>query len=734
MVAGGLPKFQALLDDGTGTFPYDVTSYVRLKAGVSFRRGRGDELSEVEAGDSSIVFDNSDGRFTLGSTVIATPSPILGDRRVRFRVELVSNTSFETDVSGYTGSNATLARSTAQAHSGAASMALTAVTAASMLAVDSGSGVGAIPVQGGVTYPVEAYGRAATVGRAAVLKMDWWDTAGAFISTTTGTPAVDTTTGWTYLSELFTAPANAAFARRQYAVTSPALGEVHYVDDFRFGWNRFTHHVQNWPVEWPSGDDQFALAGVSGTDVQAKADRQPLKSIIQQEYQAESTLTAMYSMGEPSGAMSAGDTSGNQAPPMTGTGYAFGTATGPTTDALTAVTLTNGYLNTQLAATPAALEVWFSSTQVDAVTSHTLLSTASTIGSPDSGLVVVNGHLTFNKVGDAGLIADGLWHHVRWQGTTVYLDNVLTGLVASAPTGPAVNLGGAANASTISASYAHLAAYSSPLSVARGTAHYQAGSASALVESGTARITRLAGYANLPLGTLDTSLTNVGFTDITGQGDWSAIQDVADAELGVVFIDGSGNVTFHNRNRAVSKLAPDVTIDANFLTEGTSFIVDMQGVLNYFDTVAVGTSATQTVRNITSEVTNNHGRYATSKTYLVQTDQEALDRANWIVSTHAEPLPRVGSLALDLLSMTAAQQQQMLSLEVNSWVRITGLPGQTPGGTSADFTVQGIADALSTDGWTLTLNAANRAVASPTPWILGDATYGVLGTTTRLYV
>jgi len=357
MVAGGLPKFQALLDDGTGTFPYDVTSYVRLKAGVSFRRGRGDELSEVEAGDSSIVFDNSDGRFTLGSTVIATPSPIVGDRRVRFRVELVANTTFETDVSGYSGSNATLARSTAQARSGAASMSLTAVTAASMLAVDSGSGTGGIPVTGGVTYPVEAYVRAATVGRSVVLKMDWWDAAGVFISTTTGTATLDTTTGWTLLSELFVAPSNAAFARRQYAVVSPGLGEVHYIDDWRFGWNRFTHHVQNWPVEWPSGDDQFAVAGVSGSDVQAKADRQPLKSIIQQEYQAESTLTGLFTMGEPSGAMSAGDTSGNQAPPMTGIGYAFGTATGPPTDSLTAVTLTNGYLNTMLAATPAALEM-----------------------------------------------------------------------------------------------------------------------------------------------------------------------------------------------------------------------------------------------------------------------------------------------------------------------------------------------------------------------------------------
>ena len=252
-------------------------------------------------------------------------------------------------------------------------------------------------------------------------------------------------------------------------------------------------------------------------------------------------------------------------------------------------------------------------------------------------------------------------------------------------------------------------------------------------------MTRLAGYANLPVGTLDTSLTNVAFTDITGKAAAEAIRDVADAEFGLAFFDGSGNLTFHNRNRAIAKTTPDTTIDANFLAEGTQFIVDMQGVINYFEVTAEGTKVKQLVRDTVSEYGDathpKHGRYPSPKSsYLVQTDAEALDRANWLVSTHSQPAPRIGSLVIDVLTMTADQQTAMLSLEPNSWLRVIGLPGQTPGSTIADFIVQGWAEAVNAGEWTLTINAANKAVAAPTPWILGHATYGVLGSTTRLYV
>lgn len=570
----GLPTVQVLLDDGTGTFPYDVTTKTRLVEGYSMKRGRQDEMSSPTNGDFDLVFDNTDGRFTLGSTIIASPSPIKIDAQIR--VKLTAN-----------------------------------------------------------------------------------------------------------------------------AVTV----------------NRFTQFVQNWPVQWPRGGSEFAVSLPAGTDAQAKAEGRTLRSVIEEEILADGPV-AYYTLGEPEGATSAGDTSGSQAPALTmvgsGTDVVFGTATGPGTDGLTAATFAAGKrLDAVLSATPTALEAWFSTSTIDG-------SDRGIIGTGTNGITVTSGNLTFNGSGSGGAVADGLVHHIVWQGTSVYLDDVLTGLAATAPGDAHLVVG-----SAFIGSIAHVAADGSTLSAARRTAHYQAGSTGFAGESGTARLTRLAGYANMPVGTLDASLTNVAFTDFTGRSAWDAIQEVADAEMGIAFIDGSGNLVFHNRNRVLAKSSPDVTVDANFLSPGTGFEYDMQGVLNYFEATATPAGSTQLAWDQNSEVTNKHGRYSKSKSYLVQTDQEALDRANWIVATHSEPATRVGSLVLDVLTMTAAQQAAMLTVEPSTWLRITGLPGQTPGGTTADFIVQGIAESLDAGEWTITLNAANKTALYPSVWILGTSALGV---------
>ena len=730
-----LPTLQLLLDNGTGTFPHDITSKVMVAdgRGYSFDRGRQDWQGGVTAGSLSLTLDNSDGRFTPGSTIIATPSPIRVDQQIRLLESLVANTTFETDVSGYTGSNATLARSTAQAHSGAASMSITATTAATALAVDSGSGVGGIPVTGGATYPFKAWTRAATTARLTQIRVDWWDAAGVFISTTLGTSTSDTTTGWTALSETFVAPSNAAYARRQLLVINPAAGEVHYVDDFEFWTRRSTGSVKSWPVAWPATVPTFSLVTITATDAQARAERRILRSIIEEEVRLDSP-SADYTLGEPAGATSAYDSSGNQAPPLTmtgtGTDVVFGNATGPGTDGLTAATFAGGRrLQATLASTPVLLECWFATTTNDAV-DRTLLGTKTV-----AGPAVTNGNLTFAGSGSAGAVADGLEHHVAWTGTSVYLDGVLTGLGATAPGDATLVVGQA-----FIGSMAHVAAYAVAPSAARIAAHYQSGTTGFAGESGSARLTRLAGYAGIPLGTLDTSLTNVAFVDITGTSAWEAIQQVADAELGLVYVDGSGNLTFHNRNRVVAKAVPDLTLTADYVTPDVSPVDDDQQILNYLDVTAEGTQVTQNVRDAVSEEGDGtpthpgHGRYSDAKSYLVATDAEALDRGNWIIANFAEPTTRYGTLTINLYKMTAAQAAAVVAtLEPDCWLRVTGAPSQNTTGSTIDVVVEGIAPEVSGDSWRITCNVVSRSLFSPV-WILGDLTQSVLGSTTRLYV
>lgn len=67
----GLPAGTVKLDDGTGTFPHDISAYVEIgpDAGpISIVRGRGDELDSIQPSALSLTLNNTDGRFTLGST------------------------------------------------------------------------------------------------------------------------------------------------------------------------------------------------------------------------------------------------------------------------------------------------------------------------------------------------------------------------------------------------------------------------------------------------------------------------------------------------------------------------------------------------------------------------------------------------------------------------------------------------------------------------------------------
>lgn len=611
----GLPTVQVLLDDGTGTFPYDITAYARLNSPTTISRGRQDEQSQVTPGQLTLTLKNTDGRFTPGSTIIASPSPIKADARIRVK---------------YTANSTTV--------------------------------------------------------------------------------------------------------------------------------NRFTGYVQSWPVAWPSGGQELSEVTITATDAQARAERRTLRSVIEEEILADSPA-AYYTLGEPAEATQAADSSGSQQPNLvqidTGTAVVFGTATGPSTDGLTAAQfgggLTGRYLDSSLPLGFVAVECFFlrngalsggHEAILSASDGSTSVSLSINSGSEDLWIFQsAGGGASGEAVSGSPVVSDGAIHHVFWNVTTgaIYLDGSLldsaNGLTVAAPTLFSVG-GGRTNTDALLGVIAHGAAYTSNPAAGRIAAHASSGLNGFAGESGTARITRLAGYANLPLGTLDTSLTNAAFTDITGKSASEALLQVADAEMGLLFTDGSGNLTFHNRNKVAAKTTPDLTQAAIQLAEDTAFVTDMQGVLNYYEVTAVGTSVTQVARDTTSET--NHGRYPGSANYLVQTDAEALDRGNWVINTHKEPGPRAGTLSVDLLSMTAAEQASWLAVEPNHWIRVTGLPSQTPGGTTVDFIVQGFGDTLqagdNSANWVLTLNVADKATVYPSVWILGDTTYSVLGSTTRLYV
>lgn len=595
-----LPTLTVLLDDGTGTFPTNITSKVLALDGYEIGRGRGDWQGAVTAGDLRLTLNNSDGRFTPGSTTLGTPSPITVDQRIRLK-ETVN----------------------------------------------------------GVTY------------------------------------------------------------------------------------TRFTGYVKSWPVSWPATVVTFSIVPVTATDAQARAERRPLRSMLEEEILLRSP-SVYYTLGEPEGSTAAGDTSGNQAAVLeiveAGAALTFGAGTGPT-DGLTSATFANGdFLSDNGTAT------------VTVPTTYSMVdwfTTTTPLGSLTQGQGDLGWEMSLNGSGEvrvfvpgagSGLITgpvvtDGSEHCAIATGdgvtATLYVDGVSVGTRAIGAPNSAIqelNLGVG-----FTGTIAHVATYTTALSAADALAIYQAGSSA--TESGTARITRLAGYAGIPVGTLDSSLTNVPRAALTGKSAQAAIQEVADAEMGVVYLDGNGNLTFHNRERVSAKTAPDLILDRQWVTPDVQPVVDDQQIINYFETKAEGTGATSLVNATASETT--HGRYAQSQTYLVQTDAEALDRARWIVDNFDEPAPRYGTLTINLYGMTAAQASTVLAaLDLDCWLRVTSLASQNPGGTTADVVVQGWRERCepesTKDPWTITCNVVARSLYNA--WILGSSTYGVLDSTTKLGV
>jgi hypothetical protein len=150
------------------------------------------------------------------------------------------NSGFEGGIGNWVqAGGCTVADSSAQAHSGSDSLALTCTTAgtmgaASCLAANITTQGFAAPA--GQLFTVQMYARAATTGRTCTPQIAFYTSAGSLISTISGTAVADVTTGWTLLTvgtaaAPAAAPATSAYARVLIQVASAGLTEVHYLDD-----------------------------------------------------------------------------------------------------------------------------------------------------------------------------------------------------------------------------------------------------------------------------------------------------------------------------------------------------------------------------------------------------------------------------------------------------------------------------------------------------------------------
>jgi hypothetical protein len=165
---------------------------------------------------------------TLTPGLLAAANSLAGD-----------TSTFEGGISTWVASvNCSVAQSSAQAHGGTKSLALTSTASGTMSAAHvtaTPNGLGGIAVTAGTVYTVSGWFRSAVSARTCDMQVSWYNSAGTFISTTTGATIVDSTSAWTQATSDHTAPAAAAFAIvLTQVVSTGGASEVHYVDDILF--------------------------------------------------------------------------------------------------------------------------------------------------------------------------------------------------------------------------------------------------------------------------------------------------------------------------------------------------------------------------------------------------------------------------------------------------------------------------------------------------------------------
>lgn len=209
----------------------DVSDYVQS---LSYNVGRQRDLDAFQATTATVVLDNSDRRFDP----LLTNGPYgagLKPRRL-FKAEcswnwLTANqASIETDTTGWAaGANTSIARSTAQAADGVASLSLTSAAAGNVSATTP-TGTSGIEVIRGTPVVAMASFLSAVSVRSARVDVAFYTTAGVLISTTTGSTVSTTTSSFTQATTQATAPADGYATVIVVVQSAGAASEVHYVD------------------------------------------------------------------------------------------------------------------------------------------------------------------------------------------------------------------------------------------------------------------------------------------------------------------------------------------------------------------------------------------------------------------------------------------------------------------------------------------------------------------------
>lgn len=263
--------------------------------------------------------------------------------------------------------------------------------------------------------------------------------------------------------------------------------------------------------------------------------------------------------------------------------------------------------------------------------------------------------------------------------------------------------------------------------------------------SGTAirNILDAAGQANYSLDTGSSQIVGAGtYVGTAGLPLQSLAQqritDIAASENGVVFADGGGSVRFHSRHYRILNSATtmgtigDAQGEIPYTNPATPMFGDTWNVINV--TANGGTVESSTDTASTAAYFQRTMTFPPAGTYLVSSQLEAKSASQYILNRYKDPSTRIASVTLVGAANTALWPT-ILGLDTSTRVlfrRRFRNQGTAIGGTVAltQF-VEGYGDQVTmSEGWTVPVALSPADLQSY--WVLGNATYSILGKTTVL--
>jgi hypothetical protein len=255
-------------------------------------------------------------------------------------------------------------------------------------------------------------------------------------------------------------------------------------------------------------------------------------------------------------------------------------------------------------------------------------------------------------------------------------------------------------------------------------------------ERGDQRVAAWAALAGLTMGPVstDTDLLDAVTTPFsTGTDALSSATAVEESENGQLVETRDGLLSFQGRHW---RLVNSATSLATF-GEGASQIPYRDDVEYVDDDALIATTVTVTplspgTPQVATDAAAAAARWNSTLTrdLLTSSNPIALAAAQWLLSFYSNPAPRLPQISVELAAAAARGSGLVATLlGVNQSSRFTW-KRNAPTAISVDVFVEQIHESIRPGSWQMSFDLS--PAGDLTGWVLGDATYGLLGQTTKL--